>query len=339
MHNNCLEVLTTGRVKSDAVRLEASTLCQLKCPVCIHNNGTRHIVGQGYLKFSDFKKFIDRHPFIKHIELSNWGEIFLNPELKYIILYSRSKGIFLSAVNGVNLNTVSPDMLRTLVKYKFRRLTIAIDGASQEVYSLYRLKGDFNKVIENIKLINYYKRKYRSELPNLCWQFVVFGHNEGDVETAKNMAKKLDMDFYAKYNYARSYSPVKNVNRVKHSTPFLSLDDYEGDARQVFMSACSQLWLSPQINWDGKLLGCCVNYWDDFGDVFKDGLAKCIESPRYVNAKKSLLGIIKPRSGLPCLRCLNYKIITSTKNGPGVNKLAAKWALHNIFMSRWVSRQ
>ena len=28
---------------------------------------------------------------------------------------------------------------------------------------------------------------------------------------------------------------------------------------------CDQLWSGPQINWDGKVLGCCRNFWDEFG--------------------------------------------------------------------------
>ncbi len=90
------------------VRLEACSLCQLDCPECtvrlLEKKAPKDWLG--YLKFDDFKKFVDDNDFIKEIELSNNGEIFLNPELDEIIKYAYMKKIKLRAFNGVNLNTV-----------------------------------------------------------------------------------------------------------------------------------------------------------------------------------------------------------------------------------------
>src|SRR5438874_1490946 len=64
------------------VRLDASTVCQLKCPSCPTATGaTGQNLGVGSLKFEDFKRFIRRNPQVSHVELSNWGEVFLNQDL------------------------------------------------------------------------------------------------------------------------------------------------------------------------------------------------------------------------------------------------------------------
>ena len=174
------------------VRLEACNMCQLKCPACAIRKLEQEIIekakGFGYLKFKDFKKFVDKHDFIEEIELSNNGEIFLNPELDDIIKYAYEKGITLTAYNGVNLNTVSEKTLENLVKYKFKRMTVSIDGATPEVYKIYRRGGDFNTVINNIKTINKFKKQYNSEYPHLTWQFILFGHNEHEIDKAKKFA-------------------------------------------------------------------------------------------------------------------------------------------------------
>ena len=61
---------------------------------------------------------------------------------------------------------------------------------------MYRVRGNFNKVIEHIERINYFKRKHQSEFPELTWQFVVFGHNEQEIAVARGeMANKLGMGF------------------------------------------------------------------------------------------------------------------------------------------------
>jgi len=68
------------------------TACQLKCPSCPTASGeTGKRIGSGYLKFKNFKEFVDRNKWVSEIELSNWGEIFLNPELLQIIKYAYQK--------------------------------------------------------------------------------------------------------------------------------------------------------------------------------------------------------------------------------------------------------
>ena len=64
------------------ISIDASTFCQLKCPECSTSKGIikNGIVGSGILSFDNFKKIVDCNPNIREIELSNWGEIFLNPE-------------------------------------------------------------------------------------------------------------------------------------------------------------------------------------------------------------------------------------------------------------------
>ena len=122
------------------------------------------------------------------IELSNYGEMFLNPDLLSMLQYAHARGVSLSADNGVNLNSVSEDILEALVQFGFRSMTCSIDGASAETYRRYRVHGDFRTVIGNIRRVNDFKRRHRSRYPRLTWQFVVMGHNEHEISSARRMA-------------------------------------------------------------------------------------------------------------------------------------------------------
>jgi MoaA/NifB/PqqE/SkfB family radical SAM enzyme len=73
-------------------------------------------------------------------------------------------------------------------------VTCSIDGASPETYGIYRVRGDFDAVINNIERINVHKRAHASDLPHLVWQFVVFGHNEHEIPIAREMAERLGME-------------------------------------------------------------------------------------------------------------------------------------------------
>jgi len=150
-------LMSTNFTAYNMVRLEASTICQLNCKACYMRINNYGVVGKGYLKLEDFKRFVDNNKFIKNIELSNSGEIFLNPDLIEILKYAYSKNVLLTADNGVNFNNVSDEMIEALVKYKLYSLTFSIDGASQEVYEKYRINGNFNKVIVILSsVIDYY---------------------------------------------------------------------------------------------------------------------------------------------------------------------------------------
>lgn len=296
-----------------SVRLEASSMCQLHCPLCPTGQGKNRLgaVGWGYLKFKNFKNFIEDNPQVLKIELSNWGEIFLNPQLKDILKYAFSKNIALTAGNGVNFNNVSSEILECLVKYRFRHLNISLDGATNKSYQVYRRGGNFQRVIENIKAINRLKEHYNSDFPKLSWQFVVMGHNEKELPKAKQMAQALKMEFLPKLNWNPLFSPVKNAEFVRKETELnvVSRDEFMKKNKRAYFSPCSQLWQTPQINWDGKLLGCCVNIWGDFGNVFTEGLAKCLQGEKYVYTKKMLMRKEKVRDDISCSQCGYYRKI------------------------------
>ena len=300
------------------VRIDASTLCQLNCKSCYMRKNNFGTLGKGYLKFADFKNFIQNNKFVRNIELSNSGEIFLNPDLLHILKYAFDNNIELEATNGVNFNHVSDEILDALVKYKFKFITFSIDGASQDIYSMYRINGNFDTVVENIKRLNTYKQKYHSQFPMLSWQYILMEHNEGDVIKAKMIAEELQVRIFFKLTWDEGYIP-QNIEMLKRETGLKHLTGEElfNDEGRDHIQICNQLWDSPQINWDGRLLGCCLVYTDDFGvNVFEIGLENAIKSKNYKYAKKMLqgeVGVPSKMKNLPCANCMKYKTMVETR--------------------------
>jgi len=303
-----------SHIRPIKVCLDLSTHCQLKCVTCPTSNQlVKKGIGSGYLSFDNFKRFTLDHPWIRKIEISNWGEVFLNHDFIQIIKWAFHKKIIITIDNGVNLNSVSDEVLEALVKYHVKSITCSIDGASQKTYSMYRVNGNFNKVIENIAKINEFKRKYNFDKPVLTWQFVAFGHNENEIGMAKAMASEFGMKFQLKLSwddlYTDTFSPVKNKELIKIESGLkvATRKEYEEKYRMNYIRGCClNLWHSPNINFDGKLLGCCVNHWDDYGNVFKDGLENCLRKERYEYAKKMLMGLKPERKDIPCVKCKIY---------------------------------
>ncbi|MCK5880075.1 MAG: radical SAM protein, partial [Holophagae bacterium] len=115
------------------IRLEASSVCQLKCPSCPNTSGAIHpVIGRGFLKLQDFESLLKQNAALREIELSNYGEIFLNPSLTEIMRVAHEYHVALRMDTGSNLNTADMEQLEGLVKYRVRNLTCSLDGATQE---------------------------------------------------------------------------------------------------------------------------------------------------------------------------------------------------------------
>jgi len=283
----------------------------LRCPSCPTTARAIHpAVRSGFLRLSDFRKLLDENPWLLTIELSNYGEIFLNPDILKILELAYERKVALTAGNGANLNHVRPEVLEGIVKFKLQNMTCSIDGASQETYKLYRLKGNFDTVIGNIKKINHFKRLYRSDFPILAWQFIAFGHNEHEVPAARRMAEELGMKFWVKLTWDDGLSPIRDKEAVRRETAtgaasraeFRELRGYD-----YMEQICHQLWDQPQINWDGKVLGCCRNFWGDFGgNAFTDGLVASLNNEKIAYAREMLRGAAPARHDIPCSTCAIY---------------------------------
>lgn len=291
------------------LRIDACTICNLDCPACymrLENSGT---MGRGYLKAENLRYLLSNNNFIRRIELSNSGEAILNPELSQIIDIGKEYGLRFTLKNGINLNRISEGLLEHIVKSGiFTDISISIDGVSQGVYESYRRNGQIATVLNNIMIINQFKKRYHTELPRLKWQYIMFKHNGHEAEAAKAMADALGM----KIQFKKSW----NSDAPKSDLPAESCQSVQekkmARAPELLNSStCRQMLFEPQVNFDGRLLGCCFIYKSDWGkNIFKDGFLESINSRDYRNAVKMLLGKSPDpaATGTPCASCANMPL-------------------------------
>jgi hypothetical protein len=168
-----------------------------------------------------------------------------------------------------------------------------------------------------VRKLNEHKKAYRSQRPHLAWQFVLFGHNEHEVVAARELAEELGMKFVPKLSWDPRFSPVRDQALVRKVAGAASREEYRQQHGVAYGQAyCHSLWDEPQINWDGKVLGCARNFWGDFGgNAFEDGLVASINNPKIQYARRMLLGDEAPRADIPCATCDVY----TTRTAKGVS--------------------
>jgi MoaA/NifB/PqqE/SkfB family radical SAM enzyme len=311
-------LLKNNRVMPTTLRLDATTICQLACPSCPTASGQiGQSLGSQHLSFEIFKNLLENNPLIRHIELSNWGELFLNPKLEEMIKLTFEKGVHLTASNGVNVNFIKPAVIDAMVKFKFHHIVCSIDGATQEVYEQYRIKGKIASVFENIGKINALKVRYDSLYPRLTWQFIVFKHNFHEIPLAKEKAKSLNMNIVFKLSWDPKLAPDQEHSEwIKEQTGLSasSRSEHQIVNNEVYKQKgiCSQLWKSPQLNSDGRVLGCCVNTWGDFGTYKSGKLSELLNNEKMMYTRNMLMGKVPERVDIPCTSCGNYKAMKKT---------------------------
>lgn len=271
-----------------AAVIDPINICNLDCPLCASKNQNYE---KGKMTFGTFQKILDKIPSLKVIVLFNWGEPLLHHEIFHIIKEAASRNIY--TITHTNFSLKQNDIFfENLVNSGLHQLVISADGASQETYEKYRVKGRFDWVINNIKLIVKAKKKLKKRDPKIVWKFIVNKYNEHEIDFAKKLAKELQIEIiFDKMGLADDIPDLmfpgtlserkeewlpKNQNFV--------LDYYKNGGKfPLNDKPCNQLFTSTVINPDGKVTPCCwvTNKENVWGDLTKESFEQIWFNEKY----------------------------------------------------------
>jgi MoaA/NifB/PqqE/SkfB family radical SAM enzyme len=208
--------------------------------------------------------------YIYRINLYGFGEPFIYDKTLDMVRYAADHNI--SVAIASNFNIVNEEIMERIIQSGLEHLIVSIDGIDQTSYEKYKVGGDFNKVITNVRLFQNMKKKMRSKLPFVDWQFVIMKHNAQMRKQAKAMAQELGIGI----RYTCIGIDIKDHHQQEEWLPeneSLSQYDYETLTPKGAkdLQTCSWLYRTVFINWDGGVSPCC-NYYtgekkSDFGDV------------------------------------------------------------------------
>jgi radical SAM protein with 4Fe4S-binding SPASM domain len=268
------------------ISTELTNHCNLKCPECNSGSGlmTRN---RGYMDIDLFEKVIDElKPYLFNINLYFQGEPMLHPQ--FFSFIERSAGI--NSVVSTNGHFLSVGNAEKIVSSGLTKLIVSLDGMDGNTYKLYRVKGNFDQVMNGIKSVSEAKRKTASPM-KLEIQFLVNRNNEHQIPMVKRYA--LDMKASLKLKSMQVISngshqywlpSLKNFNRYKFKENGYVL-------KSTLPDRCSRLWFNPVITWDGKVVPCCFDKNADhiMGDVNEDTFREIWHGPKYRIFRRSIL--------------------------------------------------
>jgi pyruvate-formate lyase-activating enzyme len=248
--------LTRTRLWSKPSRLivEATNICNLRCPACFTGAGE---VGRerSHMSLELFERLLDEiGRYLFHVEFYNWGEPLLAKNIYPMIEAAARWGISTTVSTNLSFPFSDADAER-LVRSGLTVLGVSIDGARQEAYAQYRVRGSLELVLENCRRIRDAKRRLGATRPRVFWEFHAFPHNVQDVPLARQLAAELDMHI--------SVSPGWVIDSDWEGGDVL---DYPIEPQPF---PCPFLWGTAVVNNDGGVAPCCGTFYreDDCGQV------------------------------------------------------------------------
>jgi len=271
--------------------IEPTTSCNLRCPEC--PSGLRSFTRDtGMLKMDLFKKAVDeteRH--LVYLYLYFQGEPYLHPQFSELVRYASGKGVY--TVTSTNAHFLDEQNAKETVESGLSRLIISIDGTTQESYEKYRIGGSLEKALHGTRNIVQWKKMLRSATPHLIFQFVVFSHNENEVEHVYRLAKEYEVD-EVKIKTAQIYD-FENGNKLlpvneKYSRYTLQTNSFY-QIKNDLLNHCWKLWHSSVITWDGKVVPCCFDKDAKYvmGDLKNESFREIWNGKLYAEFREKLM--------------------------------------------------
>ena len=269
-----------------SISFELTNHCNLKCPECASGSDqmTRE---RGFMDLGLYEKVIhELRPYLYYINLYFQGEPMMHPG--FFSFPALTNGIkTVVSTNGHFLAEGNPEKL---IKSRLNKLIVSLDGMNQEVYSQYRQKGEFTRVIEGIRNVATARDKLHSSL-KLEIQFLVNRYNENQIAEARRFAKEVNARLKLK-----SMQVISDNDTGKWMPPRGKFRRYEEiNGRNVIRNSmpdrCPRLWFNPVITWDGLVIPCCFDKDAEFvmGDLKKDSFRTIWNNDRYKKFRKQVL--------------------------------------------------
>ncbi|MCE2439665.1 MAG: radical SAM protein, partial [Candidatus Latescibacteria bacterium] len=173
--------------------LEPTNVCNLKCPLCPSGNGemTRP---RGTMEFENFRRiFEEQAKDLVLLMLWNQGEPFINKRLTDMVRLAKAHNV--PTITSTNVHYIrSRSDAEDIVTSGLDEIVVSLDGATPESYVKYRVGGNFDRVLDGIRLLSTAKKTLNADHPVIHLQFIIFKHNETEIEAARNLARELGVD-------------------------------------------------------------------------------------------------------------------------------------------------
>lgn len=320
--------------------IETGNVCNLRCPGCPTGRRDKGL-GPGLLTYDNFQVIFEKIvPYAVQVRLYNWGEPFLNKDILPMISLCSQHHVATHIDTNLTVRELAAGAAEEIVGSGLSRLFASIDGASQKSYERYRVGGDFQQAISNIRHLQGAKQRLGSATPVIAWKFLVNAFNEHEMDRAQQMAGDLGVPIFFDLMHVSDPSWYSSLHKKSLAEATTQIEARVRDEDVVVAdqsrqhpppgepashpelpATIDQIRLHPQlfswcmqpfnmafIHWNGHLFPCCNVFGEAYslGNLLTDRLEDVWNNQKYRGCRKFLLGFGPPQSTgsvcetLPC---------------------------------------
>jgi radical SAM protein with 4Fe4S-binding SPASM domain len=261
--------------------IDPSFACQLQCPYC-HGNMVREAgVSLPVMKEDMVDAILAKYgDTLLQAHFFNWGEPLLNNKFSLFVKKAHELDIWTTSSSNFSLN-ISEESIDSIILSGLDLLIVSVDGTTQETYERYRVGGNLQLVLDNLKTLVERRRILGSRTPEIRFQILDFPWTHDQIEEARAIATDIGVDeFDAKggcihppkklVNLTAGQNTKKVLMREGYQTNFLRLQKEKKEKYRYF--GCDHLYHQLSINSDGSVHPCCYVYEPGHavGHVLKD---------------------------------------------------------------------
>lgn len=173
--------------------VEPTMKCNLNCKMCVRNVLSEKI---GNMSLETYKRLLDVFSDLSLLNLSGYGEPLLNKDIFTMIKLAKAN-LSEDATVACNTNAtqISEKVAEKLVQSGIDKIVVSMDGAHPETFEKIRVGANFYQVLKSVERLNRAKVQFRSETPQLGFEFVVMKCNVSELPQFMELADSYGASF------------------------------------------------------------------------------------------------------------------------------------------------
>jgi len=278
------DMISYKRLKPFDYAVDISGACNLRCISCPRASRQDRHPPAGFMDAGTFElvlaKILREDPFVGSLQLYQWGEPLLNPQLPDILRIANKHGIQCAISSNLNVNRDLAPVIEAGPAW-FR---ISVSGTDDE-YERTHTGASWSTLIANLEELAHLRSTLRPDMKTELY-YHLYRHNQGEcLERVRALCARLNIEFHPVWAYLISLDDVLEhlegkglSSEAEEASRMLALDLERGMemARSEAQKECL-VERCIHINWNLTVSHCMMFFYPQDNIAAENFLATPLE--------------------------------------------------------------